>query len=126
MSKTPPRLGRVQLQIMEILWRRGQATAREITDEMSRRAPVAHSTIQTLLRKLEAKGAVDHEVVERSFVFRPLVQHEEVAASAARDLMARVFHGSLYGLVAQLLRHERISPDELKRLRALIDEAEKR
>jgi BlaI family transcriptional regulator, penicillinase repressor len=122
MSRVPPRLGRVQLQIMEVLWRHGRATARQITDELSRTKPIAHSTVQTLLRKLEAKGAVAHDVEERTFIFRPLYRQTEITAAATRDLLTRVFHGSVYGLVAHLLQHESISPDERRRLRALIDE----
>ena len=51
------KLGSVQLRIMRVLWARGEATAREITDDLSRDGAIAHSTVQTLLRKLEAKGA---------------------------------------------------------------------
>jgi BlaI family penicillinase repressor len=121
-----PRLGNLQLQIMKVLWQRGKATAREITDELSRTTPTAHSTVQTLLRQLEAKGAVAHEVEERTFVFRPLYQEDEVAGNAARDLLSRVFDGSVYGLVAHLLRTEEVSGEELQRLRALIDQEAKR
>src|SRR5436190_15476284 len=95
MSKAPPRLGKVQLQIMEVLWREGRATARQITDELSRAKPIAHSTVQTLLRKLEAKGVIAHDVEERTFIFRPLYQPADITASATRDLLARVFHGSV-------------------------------
>jgi BlaI family penicillinase repressor len=122
MSKPPLRLGKVQAQIMEILWQRGQATAREITEELARTRPLAHSTIQTLLRKLEAKGAITHDRQDRVFIFRPLYQRSDVIASATRDLLARVFNGSVYGLVAHLLQHETIAPEERERLRKLIDE----
>src|SRR5437588_5874589 len=122
MAQAPRRLGRLQLQIMRILWGRGRATAREITEELNRGESVAHSTVQTLLRKLEAKGAVTHEAEDRTFVFRPLYQQSEVTESATRDLLARLFDGSVYGLVAHLLKHEPISREELQRLRALIDE----
>src|ERR1051326_2501107 len=122
MSKAPPRLGKVQLQSMEVLWREGRATARQITDELSRAKPIAHSTVQTLLRKLEAKGVITHDVEERIFIFRPLYQPSDITASATRDLLTRVFHGSVYGLVAHLLEHETISPEERLRLRQLIDE----
>ena len=125
MSRTPPRLGKVQLQIMQVLWLHGRATARQITDALSRSKPIAHSTVQTLLRKLEAKGAVAHEVEERTFIFRPLYEQSEVAESATRDLLTRVFSGSVYGLVAHLLQHETISGDELMRLRALVNEEKK-
>jgi BlaI family penicillinase repressor len=122
MSKPLLRLGKVQTQIMEILWQRGQATAREITEELARTQPLAHSTIQTLLRKLEAKGAITHERQDRTFVFRPLYQRSDVVTSATRDLLARVFNGSVYGLVAHLLQHEKIAPEERERLRQLIEE----
>lgn len=121
MTKSFVKLGKVQLQIMQALWRRGEATARQITDELSKTAPIAHSTVQTLLRKLEAKGAVAHETQERTFVFRPLFKQNDVTETAARDLLSRVFGGSVYGLVSHLIKHEEISPEELKRLRQLID-----
>ena len=57
MAKTTPKLGKVQLQIMQVLWERGEATAREITDALCASAPIAHSTTQTLLRKLEKRGS---------------------------------------------------------------------
>jgi BlaI family penicillinase repressor len=120
MSRAPTRLGKVQLQIMEVLWQRGQATAREVTEELSRANPIAHSTVQTLLRKLEARGVVTHDVQDRTFVFRPLHQASDITTSALRDLLHRVFQGSAYGLVAHLLQHETISAEERLRLRELI------
>ncbi len=128
MAKAPPKklipkFGKVQLQIMQILWERGEATAREITDALNQTEPIAHSTTQTLLRKLEAKGAVAHTVHDRVFVFRPLSREADISESAARDLLTRVFGGSVYGLVSHLLKHETISGDEMKRLRELIDAA---
>lgn len=121
--KPARKLGRVQLQIMEVLWHCETATAREITDAMNRKNSIAHSTVQTLLRKLEDKGAVTHEVRERTFVFRALWQQNETKAAATRDLLTRVFNGSASGLVAHLLQHEKITPSEMKRLRELIENA---
>src|SRR5688500_1450616 len=113
MAKASAKLGEVQLQIMQVLWQKGKATAREITDELSRRKPIAHSTVQTLLRKLESKGAVTHEVEDRTFVFRPVHQETDVTTTATRDLLARLFDNSVSGLVAHLLKHEKISRKEL-------------
>lgn len=122
-SKTP-KLGAVQLQIMQVLWHKGQATAREVTDELSREKPTAHTTVQTLLRQLEAKGAVTHEIEDRTFIYRPLSQQTDVTTTAARDLLGRLFNNSVSGLVAHLLKNEKIEPEEIKRLRQLIEEAE--
>lgn len=116
------KLGRVQLQIMRVLWKRKEATAREVTDDMSAQEPIAHSTVQTLLRQLETKGAVAHERRERTFVFRPLIQEDAVSRSSLRDVLDRVFQGSVVGLVSHLLDNEDVSPEELDRLRCLIDE----
>jgi BlaI family penicillinase repressor len=126
MSQAPPRLGRLELQIMQILWRCGRATVREVTEELSQTRPLAQNTIQTMLRKLEAKGAVTHDVEDRAFVYRPLCQQSEVTASATRDLLTRLFDGSVYGLVAHLLKHERVSGDDLSRLRELIEQENER
>ena len=116
-----PRLGRIQLKIMQVLWQHGQANARQITDALSREKPIAHSTVQTLLRKLEAKGAVGHEVHDRTFVFKPLIDSRSVTRSATQELIERLFGGSASGLVAHLLKEERISEDELQAIRHLID-----
>ena len=121
MAKTPS-MGKLQLQIMQILWREGEASARDITDALSESEPVMHSTVQTILRKLEAKGAVAHRKEGRTFIFRPLTEQSAVNESATRDLLNRVFHGSIYGLVSHLLKHETVSEEELQRLRRLIDE----
>lgn len=118
---TAPRLGRVQLKIMQVLWEKGRANAREITDALSRGEPIAHSTVQTLLRKLEAKAVVQHEVQERTFIFYPLVQEDRVKQGATRDLLERVFGGSAAELVSYLLQNERVPREELDQIRKLID-----
>src|SRR5689334_24415411 len=101
------RMGRVQVRIMKVLWERGSASAREITGRLGEEGAVAHSTVQTLLRKLEAKGAVRHEKVERTFVFHPCVDSRSVARGATRELIERIFGGSATGLVAHLLKEEK-------------------
>ena len=67
MSETS--LGRVQLKIMKVLWERQRATARDIADVLNKERFVAHSTVQTLLRQLETKGAIGHDVEDRTLVF---------------------------------------------------------
>lgn len=120
--KSSAKLGRVQHQIMEVLWDRGEATARDITDALSKGEPIAHSTVQTLLRKMEVKGSISHVKQDRAFYFKPLVGRAEVAEDVAVDLLTRIFHGSISDLVAHLIGgRERIDADELQRLRQLID-----
>jgi BlaI family penicillinase repressor len=124
MAGSPIGVGKVQLRILQVLWEKREATAREITDELSKTEPIAHSTVQTLLRKLEAKGSVRHEVRDRVFVFIPVAQEAEVAVRATRDLLHRVFDNSVVGLMAHLLKHEELDAEELADLRRLLQEYE--
>jgi BlaI family penicillinase repressor len=123
---TSTQLGRVQLLIMQVLWERGRATAREITDAINATEPIAHSTVQTLLRGLEEKGSVSHEAQDRTFVFFPLVQEHEFKQNATRDLVERVFGGSVGSLVAHLLTHENVSREEIDEIRKLISQRGKK
>ena len=116
------RLGRVQLRIMQVLWERQRVTARDITETLNAENPIAHSTVQTLLRNLEAKGAAGHEIEGRTFVFFPLVREEQIAKSVTRDLLDRVFDGRVSNLVSYLLKNEKVSAEELNELRRLINE----
>lgn len=111
------------MRILRVLWQRGRAAAREITDDLRAESPIAHSTVQTLLRKLEAKGAVGHDVEDRTFIFHATVTEAAICRSATRELLSRIFDGSPVGLVAHLVKDEGITRDELDRIRRLIDEA---
>ncbi|QDT92220.1 BlaI/MecI/CopY family transcriptional regulator [Gimesia algae] len=115
-------LGRVQLQIMQVLWDRGRANAREITDALNEKSEIAHSTVQTLLRQLEVKQAIAHDVEERTFVFYPLIKENKVTRQATRELINKIFDGSAAGLVAYLIENEKIPKSELQRLRKLIND----
>lgn len=115
------RFGRVQLRIMQVLWEKGEANAREITDALNKIQPIAHSTVQTLLRKIEAKGAADHRIDNRTFIFYPLVDVENVTRYSIHDFVDRLFAGSPGGLVSYLLKNEQIPPEELDEIRKLID-----
>ncbi len=122
---TQTKLGQVQLRIMQLLWHMQRTTARELTEELNKAEPIAHSTVQTLLRQLEAKGSVAHEKEQRTFYLYPLVKEAKVKKSAARDLIQNVFGGNVGGLVSYLLENENISSDELSAIRKLIDQKKK-
>jgi BlaI family penicillinase repressor len=107
---------------MQILWQKGRATAREITEAIVETEAIAHSTVQTLLRGLEEKGSVAHEVVDRTFVFYPLVQEKEYKRTATNDLVERVFGGDVQSLVSHLLHDEKLSRQDLNEIRQMIDD----
>ena len=116
------KLGRLQTRIMQVLWQQRRATARAITEAIARDEDVAHSTVQTLLRQLEEKGSLTHELEDRTFIYVPLVEEQSVAKSATRELIERIFGGEAAGLVAYLLKEEKIPKKELEAIKKLIDE----
>ena len=123
---TSTQLGRVQLLIMQVLWDRQRATAREITDTINKSEPIAHSTVQTLLRALEEKSSVSHEAEGRTFIFFPLVEEENFKQNATSVLIERVFGGNAANLVAHLLGDKNVSRKEITEIRKLINQHDKK
>jgi predicted transcriptional regulator len=114
------RLGKLQLQIMQILWEHGPSTVAEVHQRLPADSGLAYTTIATMLRKMEARGLVDHQVEGRRFIYRPLAESRDVTRSMADDLLVRLFEGSLAEMVSHLLTTHEVSRDELNRLERLI------
>jgi BlaI family penicillinase repressor len=121
MSKLP----NLQLAIMQCLWRRSHATVAEVQADLEVDRPLAYTTIATMLSKMEAKGLVAHKRQGRTFIYRPLAKQEQVSRSMVADLAERVFGGDITQMVSHLLDECDVQPEELARLKAMIDEAEK-
>ncbi|MFC1552550.1 BlaI/MecI/CopY family transcriptional regulator, partial [Candidatus Latescibacterota bacterium] len=93
-----------------------------ITDALNEFEPIAHSTVQTLLRTLEKKGAIDHEIDDRTFIFYPLVKNEKVVEEELGTFIEKLFAGSTGSMVSYLVKNQYISSDELKKISELFDE----
>jgi predicted transcriptional regulator len=119
------RLGDLQLRIMRVLWQGGPATVAGVQQQLDGE-PLAYTTVATMLRKMEDRGLVEHEEVERKFVYRAAAAEEEVTRSMADDLVDRLFQGSLAEAVSHLLETREVSRRELAQLERLIQERKKR
>ena len=124
MSRKIP-LGELQLAIVRVLWDRGEATVAEVHAALHGRG-LALTTIATMLRKLEEKGAVAHREQGRQFVYRSRIAAGEVQAHLVGDLVERLFDGKPLDLVSPLLQEGEIDLDELDALREQIDAARRR
>ncbi len=109
-------LHRRELQIMKIIWKKGQATVRDIYQTLLKGEQIAYTTVATILKNMERKGIVGHEVVGRTYVYKPLITEEEVSQSMLRDLLDRLFDGSTEMLLSTLVKVQGLSRGELEEL----------
>jgi predicted transcriptional regulator len=117
-----PTLTDGEARLMNVLWRKQRATVADVVAALPRKPAVAYNTVQTMLRILEAKGYVTHDQDGRAFVYRPLVEQSTARRRALAHLMKSLFDGSPTLLVQNVLGEE-LEPDEVERLKRLIDEA---
>lgn len=121
----PPALSRRETQIMEILHRRGRATAHEVLAEIP--DPPGYSSVRKLLEILETKGEVRHEQDGPRYVYVPTVPREQARRSALEHLMRTFFAGSAEQAVAALLELNgpKLTPDALDRIAKLAERAKR-
>ena len=116
-------LTRRERQIMDILYRRGRATAGEVMEELS--GDPNYSTVRTQLRVLEEKGHVHHEEHGLRYVYTPAVPRSSARKSALRHLVDTFFDGSAEGAVAAILGGEgaKLSDEQLDRIADLVKQS---
>jgi predicted transcriptional regulator len=118
-------LSRRERQIIDILYRRGRATAAEVMEELP--ADTTYSTVRTQLRVLEEKGHVTHEQEGQRYIYSPAVPRGTVRRSALKHLVETFYEGSVEQAVAALLGGEgaRLTDEQLDRIQDLIKKARK-
>jgi len=124
-KKRPYKLGDVQLELMKVVWAKGKATVREVMEAISAKRTMAYSTVLTMLRDLETKGVLVHEVDGRAYVYKPSLSRKRVTTGIIGDIKQRLFDNSAAALLAHLLEAEKIAPSELERMKQMIAEKEK-
>ena len=118
-------LSRRERQIMDVLYRRGRATASEVLEHLP--DPPGYSAVRAMLRVLQDKGHVRHEEQGPRYVYMPTVPREKAKRSAVRHLLDTFFNGSAEQAMAALLEASaaRLSKEELQRMSEMIDKARK-
>ena len=113
------KLHRLDLEVMKVIWERGQATVSDVLDTINRK--LAYTTVATTMKHLERKGFLTYKVDGRTFVYQPLIWETEVSQSMLSDLLERFFDNSAERLVNTLLETEQIDSVELDRMQQLIN-----
>jgi BlaI family penicillinase repressor len=119
------RLTELQLELMRVIWRRGAATAADVHRALGSKRGFAQSTVATLLRRLEKKGALTHDTLGRQFVYRPAVSSDTVRRSMLRELAERLLPTEVPELLNHLFAARKIGADEIEQVKKLIEEKER-
>lgn len=121
MSKSLPAPTNSELEILNVLWKRGPSTVRDVHEELGTKRDVGYTTILKLMQLMADKGLVTRDESARSHVYTAAVQEKKVKRHIVSDLMERVFDGSTANLVMQALSSRKASKEELDQIRELLD-----
>ncbi len=118
-------LSRRERQIMEIIYRKGSATASEVQSELGEN--INYSTVRALLRILEEKGHLHHETSGNKYIYHPIVPRQNAVQSVVSNLLDTFFESSVEQAIAALIeiKKDDLNNDQLNRLARMIEEARK-
>jgi len=124
MRKPHPTLTPQELAIMKIVWRKDEATVRDVYEALRQSRQVAYTTVMTMMRILQEKGYLTKVAQEKAHVYRPARPRQQVVGAMLRDFVDRVFDGASDALLLHLARDNKLTPKQKRLLARLIDEHE--
>ena len=113
----------LQLSILDVLWDQGEATTQDVWERLNSHRSLALTTVATLLSRLERKRVLSHRREGRHYVYRATVSRNDVRRSKVRELTENLFDGDPAALVNHLVRGDQVAPEELRRIRLLLEAA---
>jgi predicted transcriptional regulator len=117
-------LSKAETEVARIVWERSAATVRDVLEALPPARAIDYKTVQTFLRRLEAKGYLISRRQGRSLVYVPAVNPDEVIQETVQDFIGRLFDGEPLPLVEHLIRDQKLKAADIDRLRGLLDELE--
>ncbi|EEG76271.1 BlaI/MecI/CopY family transcriptional regulator [Dethiobacter alkaliphilus] len=123
--KIAQQISDAELEVMKVLWELGQATSSQIVACLSENTDWKPKTIQTLITRLAAKGAVAAEKTEsKAYLYTPLISEEEFKSYANHSFLHKIYDGSVKMMLASFVKEQKISKAEIESLKKLLDEEE--
>ncbi len=126
MGKKPlDHFGKLQRAIIEIVWEHGEASAREVWEQLRQKKEMVYTTILTSMQRLEKDGWLTHRVEGNKNIYRATKTRAQADAGSVRKFIYKMFNGNAALLFQQLVEEDEISDKELRELKRLIDKKEK-
>ncbi len=110
-----------ELRVMKVLWGKGSGTVQQVLDSITEKPALAYNSILTTIRILERKGYLKHSKDGRAHVYEPVVRQQDATRTEIRHLVGRFFGNSHEDLVLNILEDQGVQPEELDRLRKMLD-----
>ena len=122
-NKKPSRLlTEVELELMNVVWKLGRCSVREVLDLLPKERDLAYTSVATVMKILEEKGVLKSEKKEKSHTYRALVAREDYETKALQHVTEKVFAGNPSSLVMRLLDEAKLSREELQEIRRTLEE----
>ena len=110
-----------ELEILRVLWQRGDSTVRDVYDALSKTRPLGYTTVLKMMQIMADKGLVSRDEDQRAHVYSVRVPQEQTQRQMVRDLLRSAFNDSASQLVMQALASRKTSSKELAQIRQLLD-----
>jgi predicted transcriptional regulator len=123
-AQSRPPLSEAQLQIMHVVWDRGEVTVADVWKAVASRRKVSRNTVLTMLTRLEEKGWLSRNEEGHAFRYRATAPRDATLGTMIGRLVDTAFGGSAEGLVMALLHGRGVSREEARRIRTMISRAE--
>ena len=111
-----------ELEILQVLWKMGQATVRDVHEELAKTKASGYTTTLKLMQIMDEKGLVVRDTTSKTHVYRAAYSQEKAQSSALDKILSTVFEGSTSDLVIQALGHHKASKDEIDAIKKYLDQ----
>ncbi|MGH9613454.1 MAG: BlaI/MecI/CopY family transcriptional regulator [Bryobacteraceae bacterium] len=109
-----------ELEIMKVIWERGQVTVRDVYEALLERRKIAYTTVMTMMKILEQKGHLRRKTAEKAYLYEPAKPKQQVIQSMVREFLDLVFNGSVEPLLLHLVEDKHLTKKDLEEIARMI------
>lgn len=115
-------LTEVELELMHHIWRLGECTIREVHEALPKERDLAYTSVATMIKILEQKGAVSSQKKDRAITIKPRISRADYEVSSLKHLSESVFEGNPSSMVARLIDTGDLSAEDLKQIKQILEQ----
>ncbi|SFL95594.1 BlaI family transcriptional regulator, penicillinase repressor [Paenibacillus sp. 1_12] len=125
--KSVPHISDAEWEVMKVLWARAKTpcTANEVIEALEHQTDWKPKTVRTLLNRLAQKQAISYSQENRVYAYFPLVSEDECVRYETESFLKRIYGGAFKPMLVNFLKEEKLSPEEIKELKSILDDKTK-